>query len=128
MEWKEKHVVFMVGLHWGGTVVLPRMLREHYQRNLLMGLRVPAPDRIHRALENPGNPRATIRLFLLHAPPINVCGLGRRGHSVTPVEHHHRDAIYDWDYYFSCVLILFIFVPSCRVIFLRLPKYSRWTM
>ena len=56
MEWKEKHVVFMVGLHWGGTGVLPRMLREHYQRNLLVVARLLATDRIHRVLEDPGNP------------------------------------------------------------------------
>ena len=76
MEWKEKHVVFMVGLHGGRTGVLPRMLREHYQRNLLVGPRVPATDRIHRALEDPGNPRETIWLLPLHTSPINACGLG----------------------------------------------------
>ena len=42
MEWKEKHVVFMVGLHGGRTGVLPRILREHYQRNLLVDPRVLA--------------------------------------------------------------------------------------
>ena len=63
MEWKEKHVVFMVGLHWGGTVVLPRILREHYQLDLLVVARLPATDRIHRPLEDPRNPRATIWLF-----------------------------------------------------------------
>ena len=76
IEWTKKHVVFMVGLHVGGTVVLRRILRKHYQRNLLVGPRVPATDRIHRALENPGNPRAAIWLFSLHTPPINACGLG----------------------------------------------------
>ena len=76
MEWKEKHVVFMVGLHGGGTVVLPRMLQEHYQRNLLVGPRVLVTDQIHCTLENPENPRATNWLFPLHAPPINACGLG----------------------------------------------------
>jgi len=76
MEWKEKHVFFMVGLHVGGTVVLPRILGEHYKRNLLVGPRVPATDRIHHALENPGNPRETIWLFPLHTSPINACGLG----------------------------------------------------
>ena len=56
----------MVGLHGGGTVVLPRMLREHYQRNLLVVARLPATDWTYRALEDPGNPRATIWLFPPH--------------------------------------------------------------
>ena len=63
IEWTKKHVVFMVGLHGGRTVVLPRILRKHYQRNLLVYPWVLAADRIHRSLEDPGNPRATIWLF-----------------------------------------------------------------
>ena len=75
MEWRENTFLWW-GLHGGGTVVLPRMLREHYQRKLLVDPQVPATDRIHRALEDPGNPRATIWLFPPHPPPINACGLG----------------------------------------------------
>ena len=62
------------------------MLREHYQRNLPVGARAPATDRIYRALEDPENPRATIWIFPLHAPPIDACGLGKRGRSVTPLD------------------------------------------
>ena len=76
----------MVGLHGGGTVVLPRMLRKHYQRNLLVGARILATDRIHRALEAPGNPHANNWLFPPHPPPIDACGLGKRGRSVTSVD------------------------------------------